>query len=199
MPGDISSAAYFIALGLISPHTEIKINNVGINPTRDGILKAALAMGGNVTLLNERTVSGEPVADILVKSSTLHGTDISGEIIPTLIDEIPILAVMAAFAEGTTTIRDAGELRVKESDRIAVITENLKAMGASITPAEDGMTIEGGPQLHGTRIQTHADHRIAMAFTVAGLNALGETTLDDETCVAISYPSFYEDILSLTT
>ncbi len=199
VPGDISSAAYFIALGLIAPHTEIKINNVGINPTRDGILKAALAMGGNVTLLNERTVSGEPVADILVKSSTLHGTDISGEIIPTLIDEIPILAVMAAFAEGTTTIRDAGELRVKESDRIAVITENLKAMGASITPAEDGMTIEGGPQLHGTRIQTHADHRIAMAFTVAGLNALGETTLDDESCVAISYPSFYEDILLLTT
>lgn len=199
VPGDISSAAYFIALGLITPNSEIKINNVGVNPTRDGILKAALAMGGNLTLLNKRTVSGEPVADILVKSSTLHGTDIGGEIIPTLIDEIPILAVMAAFAEGTTTIRDAGELRVKESDRIAVITENLKAMGAFITPAEDGMTIEGGAQLHGARIHTHADHRIAMAFTVAGLNASGETTLDDESCVAISYPSFYEDILSLTT
>lgn len=199
VPGDISSASYFIALGLITPNSEIKINNVGINPTRDGIIKAALAMGGNITLLNERTVSGEPVADILVKSSTLHGTEIGGEIIPTLIDEIPVLAVMAAFAEGVTTIRDAEELRVKESDRIAVITENLKAMGGSVTPAEDGMTIEGGAQLHGTRIQTHADHRIAMAFTVAGLNASGETTLDDESCVAISYPSFYEDILALTT
>lgn len=199
VPGDISSAAYFIALGLITPHSEIKINNVGVNPTRDGILKAALAMGGDVTLLNERTVSGEPVADILVRSSTLHGTDVGGETIPTLIDEIPILAVMAAFAEGVTTIRDAGELRVKESDRIAVITENLKAMGASITPAEDGMTIKGGAGLHGTQIRTYADHRIAMAFTVAGLNASGETTLDDESCVAISYPDFYEDILSLAT
>lgn len=197
VPGDISSAAYFIALGLITPHSEILIKNVGINPTRNGIIRAALAMGGDLTLLNERTVSGEPVADILVKSSSLHGTVIEGDIIPTLIDEIPILAVMAAFAEGTTIIRDAEELRVKESDRIAVITENLKAMGVSITPANDGMTIDGGRQLHSAQIRTHQDHRIAMAFTIAGLNAPGETTLDDETCVAISYPSFFEDILAL--
>lgn len=197
VPGDISSAAYFIALGLITPHSEILIKNVGINPTRNGIIRAALAMGGDLTLLNERTVSGEPVADILVKSSSLHGTVIEGDIIPTLIDEIPILAVMAAFAEGTTIIRDAEELKVKESDRIAVITENLSAMGVSITPANDGMTIDGGRQLHSAQIRTHQDHRIAMAFTIAGLNASGETTLDDETCVAISYPSFFEDILAL--
>lgn len=197
VPGDISSAAYFIALGLLTPHSEILIKNVGINPTRSGIIQAAVAMGGTLTLLNERTVSGEPVADILVKSSSLHGTVIGGEMIPTLIDEIPILAVMAAFAEGTTTIKDAQELKVKESDRIAVITENLSAMGASVTPADDGMTIEGGRQLHRAHIHTHQDHRIAMAFTVAGLNTSGETTLDDETCAAISYPSFFEDIFSL--
>jgi len=197
VPGDISSAAYFIALGLLTPHSEILIKNVGVNPTRDGMIQAALAMGGNLTLLNEHTVSGEPVADIMVKSSSLHGTVISGEMIPTLIDEIPILAVMAAFAEGTTVIRDAKELKVKESDRIAVISENLTAMGGSITPTDDGMSIEGGKPLHGTQIQTHLDHRIAMAFTIAGLNAPGETTLDDERCAAISYPSFYDDILAL--
>ncbi|MCI8300838.1 MAG: 3-phosphoshikimate 1-carboxyvinyltransferase [Lachnospiraceae bacterium] len=197
VPGDISSAAYFIALGLITPHSEILIQNVGVNPTRSGILDTALAMGGNLTLLNERTVSGEPVADILVKSSHLHGAVVGGAAIPTLIDEIPVIAVMAAFAEGTTVIQDAQELKVKESDRIAVVTENLKAMGASIVPTEDGMVIEGGRPLKGARIHTCQDHRIAMSFTVAGLNASGETTLDDENCAAISYPSFYEDILTL--
>ncbi len=161
------------------------------------MITAALAMGGDLTLLDERTVSGEPVADILVRSSSLHGTDIGGEMIPTLIDEIPIIAVMAAFAEGVTAIRDAQELKVKESDRIAAITENLNAMGASVTPAEDGLSIEGGRPLHGTSIKTHQDHRIAMAFAIAGLNAPGETLLDDRECVAISYPSFFEDILSL--
>lgn len=198
VPGDISSAAYFIALGLMTPNSEILIKNVGINPTRDGIIKAALAMGGNLTLLNKRTVSGEPVADILVKSSSLHGTSIGGELIPTLIDELPIIAVMAAFAEGTTTITDAQELRVKESDRIAVVTENLSAMGGNITPTEDGMIIEGGVPLHGTCIKTHLDHRIAMAFAIAGLNADGITTFDDKNVVTISYPAFFEDIKQLT-
>ncbi len=198
VPGDISSAAYFIALGLITPHSEILIHNVGVNPTRNGILKVALSMGGNLTLHNERIVSGEPVADILVKSSSLRGTTISGSLIPTLIDEIPVLAVMAAFAKGTTIIRDAQELKVKESDRISVVTENLTAMGGSVTPTQDGMVIEGGKPLHQALIRTHQDHRIAMAFTVAGLNAAGETTLDDRNCTAISYPSFYEDILALT-
>lgn len=199
VPGDISSAAYFIALGLITPGSEILIKNVGTNPTRSGILQAATAMGGNLTLLNRRVVSGEPVADILVKSSSLHGTAIEGAQIPTLIDEIPIIAVMAAFAEGTTTIKDAQELKVKESDRIAVVTENLKAMGGSITPTEDGMIIEGGSPLHGARIQTHKDHRIAMSFYIAAQNADGETTFDDQNCAAVSYPSFYGDIGKLVS
>ncbi|MBQ8663582.1 MAG: 3-phosphoshikimate 1-carboxyvinyltransferase [Eubacterium sp.] len=197
VPGDISSAAYFIAAGLIAPNAEILIQNVGINPTRDGILKVAKAMGGKITYLNERIVSGEPVADILVESSDLAATEVSGDLIPTLIDEIPVIAVMAAFAKGTTIIKDAQELKVKESDRIAVVTDNLKAMGADITATDDGMIINGGRPLHGCQIQTHADHRIAMAFTVAGINAEGETTFDDPNCVAISYPTFYQDMLGL--
>ena len=197
VPGDISSAAYFIALGLVTPGSEILIKNVGTNPTRSGIIQAALAMGANLTLLNEHTESGEPVADILVTSSDLHGVTVEGAQIPTLIDELPILAVMAAFADGTTMIRDAQELRVKESDRIAAVTQNLAAMGANVTPTADGMIIEGGKPLHGTHIQTCHDHRIAMSFCIAGLNADGETTFDDEGCVTISYPSFYEDIQKL--
>lgn len=197
VPGDISSAAYFIAAGLIAPNAEILIQNVGINPTRDGILKVAKAMGGKITYLNERMVSGEPVADLLVQSSDLTATEVSGDLIPTLIDEIPVIAVMAAFAKGTTVIKDAAELKVKESDRIAVVTDNLKAMGADITATEDGMIITGGKPLRGAQIQTHADHRIAMAFAIAGIHADGETTFDDPRCVKISYPSFYEDLLGL--
>ena len=129
VPGDISSAAYFIAAGLLVPNSEILLKNVGINPTRDGILRVCRAMGADITLLNE-TTEGEPTADLLIRSSALHGTTIEGAIIPTLIDELPMIAVMAAFAEGTTVIRDAQELRVKESDRIQVMTENLRKMGA---------------------------------------------------------------------
>ncbi|MEG1946159.1 MAG: 3-phosphoshikimate 1-carboxyvinyltransferase [Lachnospiraceae bacterium] len=194
IPGDISSAAYFIALGLIAENAELLIQNVGINPTRNGIIQVAKDMGGSITLLNEHIVSGEPVADLLVKSSALHGITIGGSLIPTLIDEIPIIAVMAAFATGTTIIKDAQELKVKESDRIAVVTENLHAMGCAITPSLDGMIIKGGQPLHGTQIHTYADHRIAMSFAIAGLNADGVTTFDDTDCVAISYPSFYKDI-----
>ncbi len=197
VPGDISSAAYFIALGLITPGSEILIQNVGINPTRSGILTAAAAMGAELTLLNERNVSSEPVADILVTSSSLHGTVIEGAQIPTLIDEIPIIAIMAAFAEGATTIKDAQELKVKESDRIAVVSENLNAMGGKATPMEDGMIIEGGYPLHGAHIRTFQDHRIAMSFYIAALNADGESTFDDRSCVAVSYPSFYQDIEAL--
>ena len=197
VPGDISSAAYFIALGLITPGSEILIQNVGINPTRSGILTAAAAMGAELTLLNERNVSGEPVADILVTSSSLHGTVIEVAQIPTLIDEIPIIAIMAAFAEGATTIKDAQELKVKESDRIAVVSENLNAMGGKVTPMEDGMIIEGGYPLHGAHIRTFQDHRIAMSFYIAALNADGESTFDDRSCVAVSYPSFYQDIEAL--
>ena len=193
IPGDISSAAYFIAAGLIAEDADILITNVNTNPTRAGIIEVAKAMGGKITLENERIVSGEPVADLHVTSSELHGCEISGDIIPTLIDEIPVIAVMASAAVGTTTIRDAAELRVKESDRIATVTENLSAMGCDITPTENGMIIQGGKALHGATIQTYLDHRIAMAFTVASLLTEEEVTLDHPECVTISYPEFYQD------
>ena len=197
VPGDISSAAYFIAAGCITPDSEILIRNVGINPTRDGILKVCRLMNADVTLLNENADSGEPTADLLVRTSSLKGCTIEGDLIPTLIDELPILAVMACFAEGTTLIRDAAELKVKESDRIAVMTENLTAMGAHVTATEDGMIIEGGYPLHGAVIDSHLDHRIAMSFAIAALNADGETRIQGADCVTISYPAFYKDLEKL--
>lgn len=196
VPGDISSAAYFIAAGLLMPGSEILLKNVGINPTRDGLLRVCKAMGADITALNVCT-EGEPTADLLVRSSTLHGTTVGGEIIPTLIDEIPMIAVMAAFAQGTTVIRDAQELKVKESDRIAVMAENLSLMGVDITPTEDGMIIHGGKPLHGTVIDSRLDHRIAMSFAVAGLLCDGPLSIKGGDCVNISYPEFYEDLYSL--
>ena len=196
VPGDISSAAYFIAAGLLVPNSEILLKNVGINPTRDGILRVCKAMGADITLLNE-TTEGEPTADLLIRSSTLHGTTVEGAIIPTLIDELPMIAVMAAFAEGTTVIRDAQELRVKESDRIQVMTENLQEMGADIQATEDGMIIHGGKPLHGAEIDSHLDHRIAMSFAVAGLLSEGTLSIKNGECVNISYPKFYSDLYSL--
>ena len=196
VPGDISSAAYFIAAGLLVPNSEILLKNVGTNPTRDGILRVCRAMGADITLLNE-TKDGEPTADLLIRSSSLHGTTIEGEIIPTLIDEIPMIAVMAAFADGTTTIRDAQELRVKESDRIQVMTENLQKMGADIQATEDGMIIHGGRPLHGATIDSHLDHRVAMSFAVAGLLCDGVLSIKNGECVNISYPEFYSDLYSL--
>nr|WP_294530438.1 3-phosphoshikimate 1-carboxyvinyltransferase [uncultured Blautia sp.] len=196
VPGDISSAAYFIAAGLLVPGSEILLRNVGINPTRDGLLRVCQAMGGDITLLNVRN-DGEPTADLLIKSSSLHGTDIHGEIIPTLIDEIPMIAVMAAFAEGTTVIRDAAELKVKESDRIQVMTDNLTRMGADVEALPDGMIIHGGKPLHGATIDSYKDHRIAMSFAVAGGICDGPLTITDGECVNISYPEFYTDLYSL--
>ena len=196
VPGDISSATYFIAAGLLTPGSEILLKNVGINPTRDGMLRVCKAMGADITLLNAST-EGEPTADLLIRTSSLHGTTVEGEIIPTLIDEIPMIAVMAAFAEGTTVIRDAQELKVKESDRIAVVTEGLKRMGADIQPTDDGMIIHGGKPLHGAEINSYLDHRIAMSFAVAGTICDGTLTIKDGDCVKISYPEFYEDLYSL--
>ncbi len=196
VPGDISSAAYFITAGLIVPNSEILIKNVGINPTRSGILEAVRRMGGQITLCN-RKESTEPRADILVKSSTLHGITIEGEQIPSLIDEIPILSVLACFAEGNTVIKDAQELKVKESNRINVMVENLTKMGASITATPDGMIIEGGRALHGAIIGSRLDHRVAMSFAVAGLAAEGKTEIIGSECVNISYPDFYQDLFSL--
>ena len=197
VPGDISSAAYFIAAGLLTPNSEILLKNVGINPTRDGILKVCRQMGADITLLNEKH-QGEPTADILVRTSSLHGTTIEGDMIPTLIDEIPVIAIMAAFAQGTTIIRDAQELKVKESDRIAVMCDNLKRMGADVTPTEDGMIINGGKPLHGACIDSHLDHRIAMSFAVAGTICDGILSINGGECVNISYPEFYKDLYSLS-
>ena len=197
VPGDISSAAYFIAAGLLTPGSEILLKNVGINPTRAGIIKVCMDMGADITLLNEST-EGEPTADLLIRTSSLKGTTIEGSIIPTLIDEIPMIAIMAAFADGQTVIRDAAELKVKETNRIDTVTAGLKAMGADITPTDDGMIIEGTGHLNGASIQSYLDHRIAMAFSVAGLASDGETQIVDSQCVDVSYPEFYATLNSVS-
>ncbi|RGZ00688.1 3-phosphoshikimate 1-carboxyvinyltransferase [Clostridium sp. AM58-1XD] len=197
VPGDISSAAFFLAAGLLVPNSEILIKNTGTNPTRDGVLRVFKDMGGDISFLNERSGPGEPAADLLVKSSSLHGTVIEGAIIPTLIDELPIIAAAACFADGTTVIRDAAELKVKESNRIEVMVKNLSAMGADVVETEDGMIIHGGKPLHGAVIDSRLDHRIAMTFAVAGILADGETEILDADCVNISYPGFYEDLARL--
>lgn len=197
VPGDISSAAYFIVAGLITPNSEITIKNVGINPTRDGILTVCKNMGADITLSNRKDDIGEPVADITVKTSSLHGCTIEGDIIPKLIDEIPVIAIMAAFANGTTIIKDAQELKVKESNRIDVMVNNLSAMGVDIEGTEDGMIIHGGKPLHSATIDSKLDHRIAMSFAIAGGLADGDTEILGAECVNISYPSFYSDLNTL--
>lgn len=198
VPGDISSAAYFIAAGLLIPGSEILIKDVGINPTRNGILKVCADMGADIQLLNKREYGKEPVADILVKHSELKATVIEGALIPTLIDELPMLAVMAAFAQGTTVIRDAQELKVKESNRLDIIVQHLSAMGADIIPTEDGMEIHGGKPLKGAVLDSYMDHRIAMSFAVAGMAADGETEILNASCVDISYPEFYRDMAAIS-
>lgn len=197
VPGDISSAAYFIAAGLITPNSEITIKNVGINPTRDGILTVCRNMGARLSLSNVRNDVGEPVADITVSTSSLKGCTIEGDIIPKLIDEIPVIAIMASFADGTTVIKDAQELKVKESNRIDVMVNNLSAMGVAIEGTEDGMIIHGGRPLHGATIDSRLDHRIAMSFAIAGGLADGDTEILGADCVNISYPSFYADLEKL--
>lgn len=198
VPGDISSAAYFIAAALIVPGSELLIQNVGINPTRDGILRVCKQMGANITLVNENNVKGEPSADLLVRYSSLHGTEIGGELIPTLIDELPIIAVLASYAEGKTVIKDAQELKVKESNRIDVMVSNLSKMGVDIQATDDGMSIQGGKQLHGAVIDSNLDHRIAMSFAIAALQADGETEILGSECVNISYPGFYQDLQNIS-
>lgn len=197
VPGDISSAAYFIVSGLITPGSELLIKNVGINETRDGIVRVVKAMGGRLSLLNEHIACGEKVADILVEYSELSGTTIEGEIIPTLIDELPVIAVMASCAKGQTIIKDASELKVKECNRIDAVTKNLSAMGADITSTDDGFIINGGNELHSTEIETFHDHRIAMSFAIADLIAEGKNVYDHPECVNISYPTFFDDLANL--
>ena len=197
VPGDISSAAFFIAAGLLIPGSEILLKNVGVNPTRDGVLRVFRRMGGSIETTVLSSGAGEPAADLLVKASRLHGVEIGGEEIPSLIDEIPVIAAAACFADGVTVIRDAAELKVKESNRIAAMTENLRAMGADVTETEDGMIIRGGRPLHGAVIDSRNDHRIAMTFAVAALAAEGETSIPQWDCVNISYPGFLEDLRKL--
>ena len=190
VPGDISSAAFWLVAGAIVPGSDLVVENVGVNPTRTGILEALELMGADIQLENQREVAGEPVADIRVRSGGLKSCTIAGDIIPRLIDEIPILAVAAAFAEGTTIIRDAEELRVKESDRITVMAQQLNKMGAKITELPDGMEITGGTPLVGAEVDSHTDHRIAMSLAIAALNAIGTTTIHRAEAAAISYPNF---------
>lgn len=190
VPGDISSAAFWLVAGAIVPGSNLVIENVGVNPTRTGILDALSMMGADIQLENERVVAGEPVADLRVRSSSLKGCTIAGDLVPRLIDEIPILAVAGIFAQGTTVIRDAAELRVKESDRIAVTASQLNQMGARVTELPDGLEITGGTSLTGTEVDSHADHRIAMSLAIAALNATGTTTIHGAEAAAISYPDF---------
>ncbi len=194
VPGDISSAAFWLVAGSIIPHSELLIENVGTNPTRTGILEILAKMGANITPENERTVTGEPVADLRVKSSVLKGCTIAGDVIPRLIDEIPILAVAAVFAKGTTTIKDAAELRVKESDRLAVMANQLNKMGAKITELPDGLEITGGTPLNGAKLDSYTDHRIAMSLAIAALMAKGKTTLHRAEAASVSYPEFFRTL-----
>ncbi|MDN5347646.1 MAG: 3-phosphoshikimate 1-carboxyvinyltransferase [Clostridia bacterium] len=196
VPGDISAAAFFLVAGCIHPQAEITIENVGLNPTRSGVLDVLRGMGAEILISREGEKEGEPTGKILVRTSRLRGYNIKGEIIPRLIDEIPVLAVAAAVAEGETVIRDAAELRVKESDRIAALTRELRRLGAHIEPLPDGMIIRGG-ELHGAEVDSHGDHRLAMALAVAGLVARGETVVRGAECIAISYPDFCRDLASI--
>ena len=190
VPGDISSAAFWLVAAAIAPEAELLIQNVGINPTRTGVLDALEAMGADITVENQREETGEPVADLRVRSSQLKGCAIGGEIVPKLIDEIPILAVAAAFAEGTTVIKDAEELRVKESDRIAAMTSELTKMGVNIQERPDGLEIIGGQPLKGAAVEAFSDHRIAMSLAIAALQAEGTTAISGADCASISYPTF---------
>lgn len=194
VPSDISSAAFFMAAAILVPGSELILENVGINPTRDGIIRVLKDMGANIEIINQ-TDSFEPVADIKVTYSKLHATCIGGDIIPTLIDELPLLAALASLAEGTTVIKDAGELKVKESNRIRVMCEELSKLGVDVVETEDGMEIKGADNLKGNvTISTHDDHRIAMTFAVLNLVSDGEIKLDNKNCVEISYPEFFNDL-----
>ena len=194
VPSDISSAAFFMAAAILVPGSELILENVGINPTRDGIIRVLKDMGANIEIINQ-TDSFEPVADIKVAYSKLHATCIGGDIIPTLIDELPLLAALASLAEGTTVIKDAGELKVKESNRIRVMCEELSKLGVDVVETEDGMEIKGADNLKGNvTISTHDDHRIAMTFAVLNLVSDGEIKLDNKNCVEISYPDFFNDL-----
>jgi len=200
VPGDISSAAFFIVAALLAQKAELRLHNVGLNPTRTGILDVIRQMGGGFTVENERIICNEPRGEIIVKTQKegLRGVKLAGEIIPNIIDEIPIIAVLATQAAGVTEIRGARELRVKESDRLATVTAELRKFGAKIEELEDGLIIHGPTRLHGAKIDSHGDHRIAMAMAIAGLVADGETIIENTACIETSFPGFEKLLHSLT-
>lgn len=197
VPGDISSAAFFLVLGAIMPNSQITVTNVGINHTRTGIIDVLKDMGADITLENVHTSAGETVADITVRSSSLKGTTVGGDIIPRLIDELPIIAVAAVFADGQTVIKDAQELKVKETNRIRAVVDEFNKCGIDITETDDGMIINGGKSIHGADFKTYGDHRMAMSLTVLAQLADGESTLDDSDCACVSYPTFFDDFYKL--
>ena len=194
VPGDISSAAFFLVAAAIVPDSVLTIRSVGLNETRTGIIDVLMKMGGDIHIYNQCSVSGERYGDVEVSYRELKGTNIEGDIIPRLIDEIPVIALLATQAKGTTIIRNAEELRVKETDRLAAVVDNLSRLGAAIEATEDGMIIHGQTTLHGGKVDSYSDHRIAMTNAIASLITTGSVTLDDSSSIAISYPSFLEDL-----
>ena len=197
VPGDISSAAFFLVLGAILPHSEIAVRNVGINPTRDGVIEVLKNMGADISVEHERLAAGEPVADLTVRTSELSGCEIGGSLIPRLIDELPVLAAAAVLAKGTTRIYDAQELMVKETNRIRAVVDEFRKCGIEIEETADGMIIHGGKAYHGADFHTYGDHRMAMSLSVLAQCADGDSSLDDAACVSVSYPGFFEDLYRL--
>ena len=197
VPGDISSAAFWLVAAAITPGAELTIQNVGLNPSRTGILEVLEQMGAAITVLNPRDVAGEPVGDLYVSHGPLKAFSIGGDLIPRLVDEIPVLAVAACCAEGVSKIAGAEELRVKETDRLAVMARQLGAMGARLSEHRDGLTIHGVTALHGAEVNSETDHRVAMSLAVASLVAQGDTLLHDNAAAAVSYPGFWDDLARL--
>lgn len=197
VPGDISSAAFFLVAGALANESEITLHNVGLNPTRTGIIEALEAMGANMTITIDDEAAAEPTGKIVVQTSNLKATTIGGAVIPRLIDEIPIIALLATQAQGKTIIKDAEELKVKETNRIDAVVDELTKLGANITATEDGMIIEGPTPLHGATLHTYGDHRIGMMGAIAALITDGDVTLDDADCIAVSYPTFFDDLSTL--
>lgn len=200
VPGDFSGASFFLVAGSLVPNSELKLKDVGLNPSRTALLDVLDGMGANITIENERVLGAEPVGDITVRTAALSGVDVGGRLIPNLIDEIPVLSVAAACAEGRTEIRDAEELRVKETDRLHAMTQNLRALGVEVQEREDGLIIEGnGPNLLGGSVKSFDDHRIAMAMGVAGLVAHGTTSISDAECARVSFPDFWSELHRLAS
>ncbi|WP_408021607.1 3-phosphoshikimate 1-carboxyvinyltransferase [Siminovitchia acidinfaciens] len=197
VPGDISSAAFFLIAGAIVPNSELKIKNVGINPTRTGILEVLEEMGADILIEETDSNNFEPVADITIKTSVLKGIEIGGDIIPRLIDEIPIIALAATQAKGRTVIKDAAELKVKETNRIDTVVDELSKMGAKIEATEDGMIIHGGTELLPAVVNSHGDHRIGMMLAIASCIAKGETVIENSEAISISYPNFFQHLKEL--